>query len=167
LGRELKAAQHLAVAGGGLIGLEVAASASELGIKVTVIEIAPRILARVCDENTSAVLYDAHRRHGVDIRLNAAVTGVQMASDGRIVLAIWTDETITADLVVVGAGATPDDRLAAAAGLTTDNGILVDAHCATSDPQIFAAGGVLRKGPRDRACQPRHSVAHLPTPVPD
>jgi 3-phenylpropionate/trans-cinnamate dioxygenase ferredoxin reductase component len=144
LGRELKAAQHLAVVGGGLIGLEVAASASEFGIKVTVIEIAPRILARVCDENTSAVLHDAHRRHGVDIRLDTAVTGVQNASDGRIVLETRADETITADLIVVGTGATPDDRLAAAAGLATDNGVLVDVHCATSDPQIFAAGDVVR-----------------------
>jgi 3-phenylpropionate/trans-cinnamate dioxygenase ferredoxin reductase component len=144
LGAELRAAQHLAVIGGGLIGLEVAASAAELGVKVTVIEVLPRILARVCDEETSALVDAAHRRHGVDIRLNAALTHVQALSDGRIALKTAADGMLTADLVVVGAGAVPDDRLAAAAGLETDNGIIVDEHCATSDPRIFAAGDVAR-----------------------
>jgi NADPH-dependent 2,4-dienoyl-CoA reductase/sulfur reductase-like enzyme len=144
LARELKAARHLVVIGGGLIGLEVAASAAELGVKVTVIEIAPRILARVCDEDISALVHDTHRRHGIDIRLNTALTGAQAAPDGRVALAIGAHDTIVADLVVVGAGAIPDDRLAAAAGLRTDNGIVVDARCATSDPNIFAAGDVVR-----------------------
>jgi 3-phenylpropionate/trans-cinnamate dioxygenase ferredoxin reductase component len=144
LARELKSAQHLAVVGGGLIGLEVTASAAELGVKVSVIEIAPRILARVCDEDTSARIHDVHRRHGVDIRLDAALTGAETMPDGRIALTAGANETIVADLVVVGAGAVPDDRLAAAAGLNTDTGILVDVHCATSDPKIFAAGDVVR-----------------------
>jgi NADPH-dependent 2,4-dienoyl-CoA reductase/sulfur reductase-like enzyme len=144
LAGELKAAEHLAVVGGGLIGLEVAASAAELGVKVTVIEVLPRVLARVCDEATSARVHDPHRRHGVDIRLNTALTGAQATPDGRIALTTGTNEALIADLVVVGAGAVPDDRLAAAAGLRTDNGIVVDTHCATSDPNIFAAGDVVR-----------------------
>jgi 3-phenylpropionate/trans-cinnamate dioxygenase ferredoxin reductase component len=144
LANELRAAQHLAVIGGGLIGLEVAASAAELGVRATVIEVLPRILARVCDEEVSARVHDAHRRHGVDIRLNTALTHAQAEPDGRIALKIGTGETLTADLVVVGAGAVPDDRLAAAAGLATDNGIVVDEQCRTSDPNIFAAGDVAR-----------------------
>jgi 3-phenylpropionate/trans-cinnamate dioxygenase ferredoxin reductase component len=144
LANELRAAQHLAVIGGGLIGLEVAASAAELGVRATVIEVLPRILARVCDEEVSARVHDAHRRHGVDIRLNTALTHAQAEPDGRIALKIGTGETLTADLVVVGAGAMPDDRLAAAAGLATDNGIVVDEQCRTSDPNIFAAGDVAR-----------------------
>jgi 3-phenylpropionate/trans-cinnamate dioxygenase ferredoxin reductase component len=143
LAHQLKAAQHLAVVGGGLIGLEVAASAAELGIKVTVIEIAPRILARVCDEHVSARVHETHRRRGVDIRLNTALSAVRTEPDGRLALVVG-DETIIADVVVVGAGAVPDDRLAAAAGLKTDGGIVVDVHCATSDPAIFAAGDVVR-----------------------
>jgi NADPH-dependent 2,4-dienoyl-CoA reductase/sulfur reductase-like enzyme len=144
LAHELKAAQHLAVVGGGLIGLEVAASAAELGIKVTVFEIAPRILARVCDEDTSARIHDVHRRHGVEIRLNTAVTQAHAEPDGRIALITGGNERVVADVVVVGAGAVPDDRVAAAAGIKTDNGIVVDIHCATSDPHIFAAGDVVR-----------------------
>jgi len=144
LGDELKAAQHLTVVGGGLIGLEVAASAAELGVNATVIELLPRVLARVCDEDTSARVHNAHRRHGVDIRVNTALATALPQPDGRIALKTRTDETLITDLVVVGAGAIPDDHLAAAAGLRTDSGIVVDAHCATSDPKIFAAGDVVR-----------------------
>ena len=144
LADELRTAQHVAVVGGGLIGLEVAASATELGARVTVIELLPRVLARVCDEDTSARVHDAHRRHGVDIRLNTALTDAQSEPDGRIALKTSAGETLIADLVVVGAGAIPDDRLAAAAGLRVDSGIVVDAQCRTSDPKIFAAGDVVR-----------------------
>jgi 3-phenylpropionate/trans-cinnamate dioxygenase ferredoxin reductase subunit len=144
LAAELKAARHLAVVGGGLIGLEVAASACELGIDVTVLEVAPRILARVCDEETSAVIEAEHRRHGVDIRLNAALIDAATASDGRLTLKTSSGDIIHADLVVVGTGAAPDDGLAAAAGLATDNGIVVDEQCRSSDPAIFAAGDVVR-----------------------
>jgi len=144
LAEDLRSARHLCVVGGGLIGLEVAASASELGVKVTVIEILPRILARVCDDDTSVRVDDAHRRHGVDLRLNSVVTHAQAEPDGRIALKTGAGETLIADLVVVGAGAVPDDCLATAAGLRTDNGIVVDAQCRTSDAKIFAAGDVVR-----------------------
>jgi 3-phenylpropionate/trans-cinnamate dioxygenase ferredoxin reductase subunit len=144
LGSALKNARHLCVVGGGLIGLEVAASAAELGVKVTVIEVLPRVLARVCDEETSARVEDAHRRHGVDLRLDTVLTHAEAERDGPVGLKTSTGETLIADLVVVGAGAAPDDRLAAAAGLRTDNGILVDAQCRTSDPRIFAAGDAVR-----------------------
>jgi 3-phenylpropionate/trans-cinnamate dioxygenase ferredoxin reductase component len=144
LAHELKAAQHLVVVGGGLIGLEVAASAAEISVRVSVIEMLPRILARVCDEETSARVHAAHSRHGVAIKVDAALTQVEVEADGRIALKTAAGETLLADVVVVGAGALPDDRLAAAAGLATDYGIIVDEHCRTSDPRIFAAGDVVR-----------------------
>jgi 3-phenylpropionate/trans-cinnamate dioxygenase ferredoxin reductase subunit len=126
-----------------MIGLEVAASAAELGVKVTVIEILPRLLARVCDEDTSERVHDAHRRRGVDIGLNTAMTYAQAEPDGRMALKTSTNETRIAEVVVVGAGALPDDQLAAAAGLKK-NGIVVDTQCRTSDPKIFAAGDIVR-----------------------
>ena len=73
------------VVGAGLIGLEAAASAAELGIKVTVLEMAPRILARVCDEEMGAFVLDEHRKHGVDIRLGTSITRVQHANDRVVV----------------------------------------------------------------------------------
>ena len=127
-----------------MVGLEIAASAAELGIKVTVIEIAPRILARVCDEETSAIIHQRHRDHGVDIRTGTVCAGLQALPDGRLAVGDQGGETIAADLIVVGAGAVPDDALAKAAGLAVQDGILVDDRGRTSDPAIFAAGDCTR-----------------------
>jgi 3-phenylpropionate/trans-cinnamate dioxygenase ferredoxin reductase subunit len=140
----LHRSQSLLVIGGGLIGLEVAASAAEIGIKTTVIEIAPRILARVCDEATSAFVHARHRAHGVDIRTGTAVAKLNTLADGRFAIETESGETIDADLIVVGAGALPEDRLAKAAGLDVNDGIIVDDHGRTSDPAIFAAGDCTR-----------------------
>lgn len=140
----LRASRDVLVVGGGLIGLEVAASAAELGLRTTVLELAPRILGRVCDEETAAIVHEAHRGHGVDIRLGVAVASAAPQPDGRVAVATSGGESLTADLVVVGIGVVPDDRLAAAAGLATHDGIVVDAQCRTSDPAIFAAGDVVR-----------------------
>jgi 3-phenylpropionate/trans-cinnamate dioxygenase ferredoxin reductase subunit len=139
----------LLVVGAGLIGLEVAASAAELGIKTTVLEVAPRILARVCDEETSSLVQAHHTAHGVDIRLGVAIAVVRTLPDGRIAVETKAGEMLTADLVVVGTGVAPDDRLAKAAGLDVQDGIMVDDHCFTSDRTILAAGDCTRfVGPR-------------------
>jgi 3-phenylpropionate/trans-cinnamate dioxygenase ferredoxin reductase component len=141
---DLRKSHDLLVVGGGLIGLEVAASAAELGVKTTVLEVLPRILARVCDEETAALVHAAHRRHDVDIRVGTALVATTREPAGRITAVLASGERLTADLVVVGTGAKPNDRVAAAAGLTTDEGIVVDNQCRTSDPAIFAAGDVVR-----------------------
>ena len=146
--RALKAhlhrSQSLLVIGGGLIGLEVAASAAEVGVRTAVVEVAPRILARVCDEETSAIIAQAHRARGVDIRVGTTPSALRDAPDGRLAVETTSGDTLAADLIVVGIGAAPDDRLAAAAGLTTLEGIIVDDHGRTSDPAIFAAGDCTR-----------------------
>ena len=134
----------LIVIGGGLIGLEVAASAAEIGVKTTVVEIAPRVLARVCDDETSALVHERHRARGVDIRTGTALSAVSELPDGKLAVTTGNGETLTADLIVVGAGAAPEDRLAQAAGLATKDGIVVDDHGRTSDPAIFAAGDCTR-----------------------
>jgi len=135
---------RLLVVGGGLIGLEVAASAAELGIATTVLEVAPRVLARVCDEETGERIHAAHRARGVDIRLSTSLVSSTSDADGRIAALTSAGDTLVADVVVVGVGAKADDRLATAAGITVDDGIVVDAHCRTSDQVIFAAGDVVR-----------------------
>jgi 3-phenylpropionate/trans-cinnamate dioxygenase ferredoxin reductase component len=136
--------RDLLVVGGGLIGLEVAASAAMLGVTVTVLEVAPRILTRVCDEQTAEAVQAAHRDHGVDIRVDSTLAAVAMQSDGRIVAVSGAGERLVADLVVVGTGSAPDDALAKSAGLAVDDGIVVDAQCRTSDARIFAAGDCVR-----------------------
>ena len=140
----LGVAKSLLLIGGGVVGLEIAASAAELGLKVTVVEIAPRILARVCDEETSAIIHQRHRDFGVDIRTGTACAGLQQLPDGKLAVVTKAGETLAADLIVVGAGAVPDDALAKAAGLAVQDGILVDDRGRTSDPAIFAAGDCTR-----------------------
>lgn len=144
LKRDLGSSRHLLVVGGGLIGLEVAASAVELGVQTTVVEMLPRILARVCDEDTSAVVHAAHVQRGVDIRVGTGITAAAWQPDGRIEATTTSGDRVVADVVVVGIGARPNDALAAAAGLATDDGIIVDGQCRTSDPHIFAAGDAVR-----------------------
>lgn len=140
----LEQARDLLVVGGGLIGLEVAASAAVLGVKATVLEVAPRILARVCDEATGTIVHAAHVAHGVDLRVGTTLRAASPRPDGRIEAVTNAGEALVADLVVVGTGVKPNDRIAAAAGLACDDGVIVDEHCRTSDPAIYAAGDVVR-----------------------
>ena len=140
----LHRSQALLVIGGGLIGLEVAASAAEVGVKTMVVEVAPRILARVCDEETSAIIAQTHRARGVDIRVGTPPVALRDLPDGRLAVETQSGGAIDGDLIVVGIGAAPDDRLAQAAGLATQDGIIVDDHGRTSDPAIFAAGDCTR-----------------------
>jgi 3-phenylpropionate/trans-cinnamate dioxygenase ferredoxin reductase component len=141
---ELQPGKSLLVIGGGVVGLEIASSAAELGVKTTVMEIAPRILARVCDEETSAIIHERHRRAGVDIRVSTGSTALRPLPGGGFEIDTNTGIAIVADLIVVGVGIVPEDHLARATGLTVQDGVLVDDHCRTSDPSIFAAGDCTR-----------------------
>ncbi len=130
----------LLIIGGGYIGLEVAAVAAILGLRVTVIEIAKRILQRVAAPATSNFFRDLHASHGVTIREAVGLSRLQ-AEHGRVARAVLDNgETLTIDFAIAGIGISPNDGLAAAAGLETDNGIIVDSTCRTSDPAIVAAG---------------------------
>jgi 3-phenylpropionate/trans-cinnamate dioxygenase ferredoxin reductase subunit len=127
------------VVGGGYIGLEAAAVLVGAGIAVTLIEAAPRILARVAAPATADYFRDLHRAHGVDIREGAAL--VRLTGETRVTGAeLATGETLPADLVLVGIGVVPDTHLAEAAGLAIENGVVVDEAGRTADPAIFAAG---------------------------
>jgi 3-phenylpropionate/trans-cinnamate dioxygenase ferredoxin reductase component len=129
--------------GGGFIGLELAASLTRRGVAVTVLEAAPRLLARVASEDLSAHVAATHRANGVDIRTGATVAG--LSGIRRVdAVALADDEVLATDLVVVGIGADADDRLASAAGLAVDRGILVGADGGSSDPAIYAAGDCAR-----------------------
>jgi 3-phenylpropionate/trans-cinnamate dioxygenase ferredoxin reductase subunit len=128
------------VIGGGFIGLEVAASARKLGAAVTVLEGLPRLMSRVTAPIVSEAFERVHRAHGVELVFNAQVT--QLRGSAGCVESVCTADgrEYAAGCVVVGIGVVPDDRLAAAAGLACDRGILVDECARTSDPSIAAAG---------------------------
>ena len=130
---------RLTVIGGGFIGLELAASASSLGAKVTVIEVLPRLLSRGVPAEIANIIADRHKQAGVEIITGIAIDAIVPGPDGaRVTLA--DGRIVEADILVAGIGAIPVTDLAAAAGLEIANGIAVDLQLRTSDPDIFAAG---------------------------
>lgn len=127
------------IIGGGYIGLEAAAVAAGLDMKVTLVEASERILQRVAAKETAAYFRDLHTRHGVDIREGVSVA--RLIGHTRVVGAELSDgTTLNVDVVVAGIGVRPNTELAIAAGLEVDNGIKVDATCVTCDPTILAVG---------------------------
>jgi 3-phenylpropionate/trans-cinnamate dioxygenase ferredoxin reductase component len=135
---EMGGGRRLIVVGGGYIGLEVASVAVTAGLDVTVVEVEERILKRVTSPAMSAFYHRLHTSHGVKILTGAAVT--RFVGNGRITHAWCGGRQLEVDLALIGIGIVPNVELAAAAGIACDNGILVDAHCRTSAPQVYAAG---------------------------
>jgi 3-phenylpropionate/trans-cinnamate dioxygenase ferredoxin reductase subunit len=137
----LDAGGRLVVIGAGWIGSEVAASARQRGMEVTLIAPEAVPLERVLGPEVGAVYLDLHRDHGVDMRMQAGVATFE--GDGRVERVRTQDgATIDCDAVVVGAGAMPRTELADAAGIAVENGVLVDGRLETSAPGIFAAGDI-------------------------
>ncbi|MGH8285131.1 MAG: NAD(P)/FAD-dependent oxidoreductase [Steroidobacteraceae bacterium] len=137
----LGAGGRLVIVGGGYIGLEVAATARERGLEVTVLEMAGRVMNRVVCEPVSAFYEAEHARHGVRVVCNARVRAFADDGAGRVGAVLCEDGSAhPADIVLVGVGVAPAEELAAAAGLECSNGVVVDENCRTSDPRIFAAG---------------------------
>jgi 3-phenylpropionate/trans-cinnamate dioxygenase ferredoxin reductase component len=136
---DLETASHIAVIGGGYIGLEAAAVLAKRGKKVTVIEAMDRVLARVAAEPVSRFYEAEHRAHGVEIRLSQSIAEV-IAQDGRVAGVRLADGDLACDLVIVGIGIVPAVAPLAAAGAVTGNGIEVDEHCRTSLPAVYALG---------------------------
>ncbi|MGZ4468691.1 MAG: NAD(P)/FAD-dependent oxidoreductase [Nocardioidaceae bacterium] len=135
------AGRRIAVIGAGWIGLEATAAAREAGAEVTVLESLDAPLLRVLGPEVAEIFAGLHREHGVDLRTGVQVSGV--AKDGeRAVVRLGDGASVTADLVLVGIGVTPNIALAEAAGLAVDNGVLVDARLRTSAPDVFAAGDI-------------------------
>jgi NADPH-dependent 2,4-dienoyl-CoA reductase/sulfur reductase-like enzyme len=141
LQRRLLPGARVVVIGAGFIGLEVAATAVARGCAVTVLELAELPLARVIPRQLGDFYADFHRRKGVDLRLVTAVNRITDAQ-GRALVHTDRGDPILADAVVVGIGVVPNVELAQAAGLATDNGIVVDEYGRTADPLIYAAGDV-------------------------
>ena len=133
------AGRRVLIIGGGYIGLEAAAVASKLGLQVTLVEMADRILQRVAAPETSDYFRALHRAHGVDIREGVGLE--RLLGDEHVTGAVLSDgTTLEIDFAVVGVGITPATILAESAGIDVGNGITTDHHGRTSDPHIWAAG---------------------------
>ncbi len=128
------------IVGGGYIGLEAAAVCAKRGVKVTLVEMADRILQRVAAPETSDYFRELHTGYGADIREGVGLDRL-VGENGKVTGAILSDGTeLDVDFVVVGVGIAPSTQLAEMAGLELDNGIRTDAQGRTSDPSIWAAG---------------------------
>ena len=130
---------NIVVIGGGYIGLEAAAVLTKIGCQVTLLEALPRVLARVAGPELSAFYEAEHRAHGVDLRTGVAAEALEGV--GRVSGVRLDDGTvIPADAVIVGIGIVPAVAPLTAAGAEGGNGLLVDDHCRTTLPDIYAIG---------------------------
>jgi 3-phenylpropionate/trans-cinnamate dioxygenase ferredoxin reductase subunit len=137
----ITAASRVVVIGAGWIGSEVAASARHLGAEVAIVAPEAVPLVPVLGPEVGGVYRDLHAGHGVDLHLSTQIEAI--VGDGAASGVRTTDGVvIEGDLVVVGVGVTPRVELAKLAGLTVENGIVVDEFLATSVPDVFAAGDV-------------------------
>jgi 3-phenylpropionate/trans-cinnamate dioxygenase ferredoxin reductase subunit len=137
---ELAATTHVAVVGGGYIGLEAAAGLTKLGKRVTVLEAQDRVLARVAGPTLSRFFAAEHRAHGVDVRLGQSVEAIEGRHGRASGVRLATGEVLSADMVVAGIGIVPAVEPLVAAGAEGGNGVAVDVSCRTSLADIYAIG---------------------------
>jgi len=140
---EIQNRKNAVIVGGGYIGLEVAAVMRQLGLDVTVVEMADRVMSRVVSPEISDFYQIEHTNQGVKLRLSTSITAFR--GEDRIQAVETEDgELIPADFVVVGVGILPNTELAIGAGLDVEDGIVVNDRCQTSDPSIYAVGDCTR-----------------------
>jgi 3-phenylpropionate/trans-cinnamate dioxygenase ferredoxin reductase subunit len=143
IGRALTAARDVVVVGGGFIGLELAQVALAHGARVTVVELADRLLSRAVSPQLQEHLRELHERGGVRILTSTSVRSIEGA--GRVREVVTDQGVLPADLVVCGIGAAPRDELARDAGLAVDDGVVVDAHLrSVTDSRVSAVGDCAR-----------------------
>ncbi len=165
LRERLTSGVRIAIVGGGVIGLEVAAAATKAGCQVTVIEAAPRVMGRTSCPALSDFIERRHRAAGVELLCRVALQGIARRSPGWQ-LTLSSGVAVAADAVVIGIGIKPSTALARAAGLpVSDHGILTDEWGRTDDPSICAAGEVAHhvnvfRGRRERQENWLHAAAH-------
>jgi NADPH-dependent 2,4-dienoyl-CoA reductase/sulfur reductase-like enzyme len=149
LRRAMLSGRRIVVVGAGFIGLEVAATAVELGLDVTVVEVAPVPLARALGDEVGAWFARLHRDHGVHLRVGVDVRGVDGVDGadgraGRYRVRLGDGGALAADVVVAGIGVVPAVGWLRGSGVDVGDGVLCDAYCRTSAPGVVAAGDVAR-----------------------
>jgi 3-phenylpropionate/trans-cinnamate dioxygenase ferredoxin reductase component len=148
---EMAPGRRCVIIGGGYIGLEAASTFRDLGVQVTVLDAADRVMSRVVSPWISQFYQAEHAKQGVDIHCGARVEALvpeaapRHAGTARVAaVRLEGGVEVAADFVLVAVGVLPNEALARDSGLQCDNGILIDHHCRTSDPMIYAAGDCAR-----------------------
>jgi 3-phenylpropionate/trans-cinnamate dioxygenase ferredoxin reductase subunit len=139
LSEMVSASRHLTVLGGGFIGLEIAASARQLGLEVTVLEVAPRLLGRSVSALLAEHVLNHHLSMGTKMQIGANIAGYELLEDQLSSMQVNGNRMVV-DELVLGIGAIPETGLASECGLNVDNGIVVDACMRTSDSAVLAIG---------------------------
>jgi 3-phenylpropionate/trans-cinnamate dioxygenase ferredoxin reductase component len=137
---ELSSTHHVAIIGGGYIGLEAAAVLTQLGKKVVLLEALDRVLARVAGPELSRFYEAEHRGHGVDLRTNIKVDCIEAKNGRACGVRLAAGEVVPAEMVIVGIGIIPSVRPLLDAGAEGGNGVKVDEYCRTSLSDIYAIG---------------------------
>lgn len=141
---DLRVAARVLVVGGGYVGLESAAVCVKAGHRVVLVENEPRLLARVAGAAVGGFYAEQHRARGVDVRLGTGVVALHGAH-GRVTGAeLSTGEAVAADVVIVGIGLVPSAGVLGLAGAETRDGVVVDGHCRTTLPGVYAIGDCAR-----------------------
>jgi 3-phenylpropionate/trans-cinnamate dioxygenase ferredoxin reductase subunit len=135
---------RMVLVGGGFIGGEVASTALERGVAVTMLEAGPVPLAHAVGPRLGAACARVQRAAGVDVRVATRVNGLSRLDGGRLIVSTSGEDAgeFEADVVVVGVGAVPNIEVAVDSGLDVDGGVLVDEQCRTSHERVFAAGDI-------------------------
>lgn len=135
-------AKRAVLIGGGYIGLETASTLAKLGLQVTVLEAADRLLARVAGPVLAGHLQRAHEAHGVRVVTGAQIAGIETDGDNATAVKLEGGERLPADIVIVGVGVAPRDEVLASAGAEVSNGVVVDEACRTTLPDVYAVGDI-------------------------
>ena len=137
--KAIKKIGSVQIVGGGYIGLELASSLVKIGCKVSLIEIAERLLSRVASKETSQYFYDLHRNNGVEIILNSKIIQISEINN-KFITKLDDNSEIISDKLLLGIGVKPVVDLAKSASILCKDGVIVDSFCRTNKKNIYAIG---------------------------
>ncbi len=136
-----KPGARVVLMGAGFIGCIILEALARSGATLTVVEMEPRMVPRMMNDTAGGLIKDWCEKRGVNVHTSTQVTGIAKVGDA-LEVSLNSGVTVMADLVVSATGVRPNIELVSGSGLRTDQGILVDRHMQTNDPDIFAAGDV-------------------------
>ena len=139
--KRINIANEILVIGGGFIGLEIASSASQLGKKVTIVEMGDQLMGRVIPKEIADMIQSVHEENGNTIYLQTQIKKITKKNNSFQIL-LNSKTTLSADLIIVGIGSSPNTSLFVESSLEINNGIITDEFSRTSIPDVFAAGDV-------------------------
>ena len=136
--------QHVVIVGGGLLGLELAASLKKINVKISIVQRAPRLMERQLDRIASRLLAEDVMERGINIYFDNEVSTVfqEKGNEHTLLVNLLTGRTIQCNAIVYAIGTQPNIELAKQCNLTTRRGVLVNSYLQTSDPNIFALGEI-------------------------